>query len=80
MAEAIDLGVVMGLRKQVADMDRRMASLNLQMIAMIYAQPDHKITMTEQDYDNVPTPFTALQVENDDGSFTIEVRGVSLDG
>lgn len=53
---------------------RELAQTQQMLLTVIYAQPEHQVTLQEVDFDNLPNFPVAEQVNHDDGSFTLSVR------
>lgn len=46
------------------------------LLTVIYAQPGHKITLTEADFESLPDTPQTWQDNHKDGSFTLTVSSI----
>jgi len=83
----MDLSILFELRKAKADLERKveaqstelremeshMRDLQIQLLVIIHSMKGHSITLSPDDYDNLPDSVSSIQEEHPDGSYTITV-------
>lgn len=61
-------------QQELQEMGQHMRDLQMQLLVIIHSRPDHQVTVTEADYDNLPAKVVPFQEVHEDGSYTITVK------